>query len=177
MWTTLAGMRIAISIITLLAACHAPDAPKTPASPPAGSATSAAPTSPAEAPRIDENDLEAVANQFMTASLHGNRKLASHLMLSYDELVALTTKPIVRADYEHEVSDFLDGHVREGKQGGEATIAAKVVRVQKREPSEKLRRATEFAVVKFVVTEDGATHEGPMFFVRTAAGWRCTWHQ
>jgi hypothetical protein len=176
-------MRIAISVsltLTLwLAACHDPDAPKTPASPPANSATPAKATAPNETPRIDENDLGAVANQFVTASLHGDRKLARHLMLSYDELVAITTKSVDRADYEREVADFLDGRAREGKEAGEATITAKVERVQKLEPSEKVRRAVEFGIVKFAVTENGTTHDAPfpMFFVRTDAGWRFTLHQ
>src|SRR4051794_23781485 len=95
---TLPGMRIAISAILLLAACHDSDAPKPPASPAASSATTVKPAAPGEAPRSGERDLEAIANQFMIASLHGDRTLARHLMLSYDELVAITTKSIVRAD-------------------------------------------------------------------------------
>ena len=179
MSATLIGMRIAISAVTLLAACHDPAAPKTQASSPTASVTAATPAAPNGTPRIDERDLEAVANQFVTASLHGDRTLASHLMLSYDELVALTTKPVDRADYEHEVGEFLDGRAREGKESGEGSVTAKVVRVQKLPPGEKLRRAAELGVVKFIVTEHGTTHDAPfpMFFVRTEAGWRFTLHQ
>jgi hypothetical protein len=146
--------------------------------PPASSTVAPAPSAArpavAHAPASGDGDLADVAARFGTAALRGDRPTARHLTLTYDEVVAMTTKQVTRDDYEQEVTSFLDGLAREGGEAGPVHVTAHVTRTETLRPSEKRRRFLQIGIVQITVTgRDGQAHDGPPFlFVHTEAGWR-----
>jgi len=133
-------------------------------------AAAAAPTRPP----AQDDDLVGVAVRFGTAALGGDRAIARRLTLTHAELVAMTTRRVTAADYEREVSGFLDGLAREGGEAGPVKVTAKLVKTETLAPGEKRRRFVQIGVVQLIVTDgSGQAHDGPPFlFVHTDAGWR-----
>jgi hypothetical protein len=144
-----------------------------PAQPAPSSVTPAKPAV-AQAPASGDGDLADVAARFGTAALGGDRPTARHLTLTYDDVVAMTTKQVTREDYEHEVTSFLDSLAREGGENGPVHVTARVTRTETLRPSEKRRRFLQIGIAQISVTgRDGQAHDGPPFlFVHTDAGWR-----
>lgn len=122
-----------------------------------------------------QESIEDVSLRWARAALGGNQAEAIALSMTHAQLVALSNKEISKADYDEELTEFLDGLAREGKENPSAKVVATKIRERKTLPAgEKLKRAIEVAAIHLVIEQDGEQREAgpPLVFFRTDAGWR-----
>ncbi len=128
-----------------------------------------------ESPPAAQESIETVSLRWGKAALGGNKTEAIALSLTHAQLVELSTKDIAKADYDEELTSFLDGLAREGKENpASKVVATKIIERKTLPASEKVRRALDYALVRLVLEQDGAQQEAgpPLLFFRTDAGWR-----
>ena len=122
-----------------------------------------------------QESIETVSLRWGKAALGGNKAEAMSLSLTHAQLVELSTKDIPKAEYDEELTSFLDGLAREGKENpGGKVVATKIIERKTLPASEKVRRALDYALIRLVIEQDGAQAEAgpPLLFFRTDAGWR-----
>jgi hypothetical protein len=134
--------------------------------------TSAKSTSPAADMAVDE-----VALHLVRAAMADDRAAVLGLSMTFDQMAELTTKVVDRASYDEELQSFITKSAREARENpGFTVVGARVAETKKLPPGEKLKREIELAAVVVVVEQNGEKHDAPfpLFFIRTAAGWRFT---
>jgi hypothetical protein len=101
---------------------------------------------------------------------------AMALSLTYEELVALTSKPIDRAEWNRDTHDFIDQRCREFAQSHGHVITATVVKTEHhdRGTDTELKVDVDITFVQFVIEENGqANLRGTLLpFVRTPDGFK-----
>lgn len=112
-----------------------------------------------------------------------DKKSARAIMVSFDELVAVTThvnEP--REEYDHEVDEFLDQRCQEFAGANAKFVGAKVMQskhlLQKDDP-ERLKRDVDIAFVRYLRDVDGTPQPAslPFIFLRTDRGFKFSLHQ
>lgn len=133
-----------------------------------------APSSPA--PRVDPAERAAVT--LATALVACDTQAALAMFASYDDLMAMSTKPSEdrRADYDRENAEFVAKSCADLAQARGRAISAKVVRVVHVTPAQhqELKRAVDEATVQLAF--DGRPAGPPMMFLRTDHGFRFLLH-
>jgi hypothetical protein len=134
-------------------------------------------------PRPNEPAVEAVAMSLLAAFQNCDKKSARAIMVSFDELVAVTThvnEP--REDYDHEVDEFLDQRCKEFSGANVKFVGAKVMQskhlLQNDDP-ERLKRDVDIAFVRYLREVDGTPQPAslPFSFLRTDHGFKFSLHQ
>jgi hypothetical protein len=79
------------------------------------------------------------------------------LSLTYEEVVALTSKPIDRVEWNKNTRDFVDERCREFAQFHGHIITAKIVKTEHHDPTEapELKVTLDITFVQLVVEEKG----------------------
>jgi hypothetical protein len=138
------------------------------------------PVKPSEAPAVPARvasvaSVEDTAMRFVRAALSGDRATARALVLTADEVMALSNKAD-RAEWNATVEDTLDRLQREGAGAAGFTVTkAEVVKRKTLTPGvdEKVKREVEVAMVSVVVADaSGREHATAWLFFQTAAGWK-----
>ena len=122
----------------------------------------------------DGHSLKDTARQLVTAGFAGDRPAATKLVLTFEQLSAMTTKEISRADYDKEVEDFL-AHLQQP--GAVPELKIEEVVYLPAGSSGKRKKDIVLAVVTPIFTdaketERWATMRGPFYFIQTEQGWR-----
>jgi hypothetical protein len=119
-----------------------------------------------------------VATRFGRAAFANDRAAALALTMTYDEVSALLRTPFPAANWEREVTTFLDQIAREAAGDGASSrvVGAKVLETRQLTPSKdrKVARDAEAAIVQLVIEQagDSQARGRPLIFIETAAGWR-----
>jgi hypothetical protein len=122
----------------------------------------------------DGHSLKDTARQLVTAGFAGDRPAATKLVLTFEQLSAMTTKEISRADYDKEVDDFL-AHLQQP--GAVPELKIEEVVYLPAGSSGKRKKDIVLAVVTPIFTDAKETERwaavrGPFYFIQTDQGWR-----
>jgi hypothetical protein len=122
----------------------------------------------------DGHSLKDTARQLVTAGFAGDQATAAKLVLTFEQLSAMTTKTIDKAEYDQQVDDFLE---RLHQPGAVPELEIEEVVYLPAGTSGKRKKDLVLAVVTPVFadakeTERWAAVRGPLYFVLTDQGWR-----
>jgi hypothetical protein len=130
------------------------------------------------APADEGLELEAFARRTFEAAFAGDERGVRERMASYEEVSDLTARRVDRAEHDRRAAGLLrDLVVREPKSPRVPRLVGVKVILHRRYAlgeNQKLRRAAELGIVRFVVTDGRKTATAPFnfAFARTARGWR-----
>ena len=98
------------------------------------------------------------------------------LSLTYEEGVALTSKPLDRAEWSKTTRDFADERCREFAQSHGHILTAKIVKTEHHDPTEaqELKAPIDIVFVQLVVEENGVANlRGTLMpFIRVGDGFK-----
>ncbi|HUJ57482.1 MAG TPA: hypothetical protein VLX92_03290 [Kofleriaceae bacterium] len=139
--------------------------------------TAAAPAAPPPASAPATAGAVEPAMTLMRALIACDKAAARAGVISFDEASALSKRTGDRADYEAELTDFIDGRCREFKDGGAKLVGARVVKtrhVAVADEPDRLVRDLDVAWVQYRFEMDGKTDDAgpPLLFVATDHGWK-----
>ncbi len=128
---------------------------------------------PSTLPASENGDIEDVALRFYRAMFAGDTETATKLAITFEEMRALTKKPIKRDEFDAALRDFVKPHDSEMKPTEVVRVEVVERGVLRTEENEKITRDLEFALVRPILRRDG--QEAPWMarpFFRTENGWK-----
>jgi hypothetical protein len=117
-------------------------------------------------------DVEDVALRFYRAMFAGESRTVLELALTFEEMSALTTKPVERAEFDAAMSAF--AHPDPDREPAEVVRIEVVERGTLRaDESEKVTRDLEYALIRPIVLRGGEERPGlTRPFFKTEHGWK-----
>ncbi len=123
-----------------------------------------------------DQGVEAVAMHLIAVAC--DTAAAQALLLSHDQLIAMTRRAESERDYASDrawLVDHLCSDLERHAAGGHEVVAANVDATADRDP--ELKQGVEATSIRYVTEQDGVrSSDGhPFLFVRTPGGWRLAW--